>query len=148
MMKRLLPIPVFPALILASTTIFSCFPAGELTAQAAEKTSERAEEKVGAPASDGLSFVDGFEALPLMPGMYNVTGSSVIFDTPTGRIIESAIAGAATADEIKTFYTRSLPQLGWEPFLETEYRREGEVLKLEIADDGDNVVVYFFLSPK
>ena len=152
MMKRLLLIPVFPTLILASTAIFPCFPAGELAAQAAEKTSEqareKAEEEMGEPASDGFSFVDGFEALPLMPGMYNVTGSSVVFDTPTGRIIESAIAGAATADEIKTFYMRSLPQLGWEPFLETEYRREDEVLKLEIAGDGNNVVVYFFLSPK
>ena len=160
MMKRLLPIPVFPALILAAIAIFPCFPAGGLAAQVAEQTSgqaieeteEQVEEGIGEPVteepSDGFSFVDGFEALPLMPGMHNVTGSSVVFDTPTDRIIESAIAGSATADEIKTFYARSLPQLGWEPFLETEYRREDEVLKLEIAGDGDNVILYFFLSPK
>jgi hypothetical protein len=41
-----------------------------------------------------------------------------------------------------------LPQLGWERFVETEYRREDEILKLEISSDGDYVVVHFFLSPK
>jgi hypothetical protein len=97
---------------------------------------------------DVTSFVAGFEALPLMPGLQNVAGSSVVFDTPTGRIVESAVAGITTPEEIEIFYAQSLPQLGWERFSETEYRRENEILNLEIVRDADHVVVHFFLSPK
>ena len=137
--------PLLPILALAAAVAFPCLPQGAMPAQAGELAPE---ESVTEPASDVISFVDGFEALPLMPGMHNVTGSSVVFDTPTGRIVESAIAGITTAAEVRAFYARSLPQLGWERFVETEYRREDEVLKLEIASDADYVVVHFFLSPK
>ena len=122
-----------------------CLPWGARPAQAGEGV---AEESATEPASGAPSFVAGFEGLPLMPGLHNVAGSSIVFDTPTGRIVESAVTGTATPREIKAFYAQSLPQLGWEMFLETEYRREDEVLKLEIAGDGDYVVVHFFLSPK
>ncbi|MDP7669180.1 MAG: hypothetical protein QF592_01250 [Alphaproteobacteria bacterium] len=145
MMRWLSPVQAFPALILAAAVLFQGFAAGGPAAQAAEQGTVG---NTAEPASDVFSFVAGFEALPLMPGMHNVAGSSVVFDTPTGRIIESAIAGITTPDKIKTFYARSLPQLGWERFVETEYRREDEILKLEISSDGDYVVVHFFLSPK
>tara|TARA_B100002003_G_scaffold15953_1_gene13322 strand:- start:242 stop:694 length:453 start_codon:yes stop_codon:yes gene_type:complete len=145
MMRWLSPVQAFTALILAAAVLFPGFAAGGPAAQAAEQGTVG---NTAEPASDVFSFVAGFEALPLMPGMHNVAGSSVVFDTPTGRIIESAIAGITTPDEIKIFYARSLPQLGWERFVETEYRREDEILKLEISSDGDYVVVHFFLSPK
>jgi len=89
-----------------------------MPAQAGEQAPE---ESATEPASDVISFVDGFEALPLMPGMHNVIGSSVVFDTPTGRIVESAIAGITTAAEVMAFYARSLPQLGWERFRASQF---------------------------
>ena len=135
-----LPIPVRPAMVFAAAIALAAATMGAKPGQAGEGADEES------------SFVAGFEALPLMPGMHNVAGSSVVFDTPTGRIVESAVTGIATPGEIKAFYAQSLPQLGWELFLETEYRREDEVLKLEITTDrdhdGDYVVVHFFLSPK
>ncbi|MBL6934893.1 MAG: hypothetical protein ISR48_05715 [Alphaproteobacteria bacterium] len=135
-------------MVFAAAIALAAAAMGVKPGQAGEGAAEESpEESSGAP-----SFVAGFEALPLMPGLHNVAGSSIVFDTPTGRIVESAVTGAATPGEIKAFYAQSLPQLGWEMFLETEYRREDEVLKLEIATEGDNdgdyVVVHFFLSPK
>jgi len=103
-----------------------------------------------ATASEG-GFVAGFEDLPLMPGLKNVTGSDIVFDTPSGRIIEAEASGRVVREGILDFYARTLPQLGWEHFLEGEYRREGETLKLEIGGEkspGGPVSVHFFLAPR
>ncbi len=145
-----LPIRARPFLALAAAVALAATTMGAGPGRAGESVAGEpvAGDGVTEEPSDVASFVAGFEALPLMPGLHNVAGSSIVFDTPTGRILESAVAGIATPGEIKAFYARSLPQLGWEQFLETEYRREDEALTLEITGDGDDVVVHFFLSPK
>ncbi|MBT5659187.1 MAG: hypothetical protein HOI33_00050 [Rhodospirillaceae bacterium] len=106
-------------------------------------------EDIGVP--DGGGFVAGFEDLPLMPGLKNVAGSDIVFDTPAGRIIEAEASGQVAREGILDFYARTLPQLGWEHFLEGEYRREGETLKLEIGGEKSPqgpVSVHFFLAPR
>ncbi len=129
-----------PLLALAVAIVLQAIPAGARPGQAGEPVNE-------APP-DVTSFVAGFEALPLMPGLQNVAGSGVVFETPTCRIVESTAAGITTPEAIEIFYAQSLPQLGWERFSETKYRRENEILNLEIVSDADHVVVHFFLSPK
>ncbi len=102
------------------------------------------------PAQGG-GFVSGFEDLPLMPGLENVAGSDIVFDTPAGRIIEAEARGRVAREGVLDFYARTLPQLGWEHFLEGEYRREGEALKLEIGGEtssGGPLSVRFFLAPR
>lgn len=115
---------------------------------------ERDEVKAGGGAASGevSLFVAGFEALPLMPGLENVGGGSVEFDTPSGRIVETVVEGPVSADAVLAFYGRTLPQLGWEPLAETQFQREGEILKLELLTprdgEGNRLTVRFFLSPK
>jgi hypothetical protein len=96
-------------------------------------------------------FLSGFEDLPLMPGLSEVAGAGVVFDTPSGRIVEAYAEGSVTSAEVAAFYAGTLPQLGWRSMRAGEFRRENEVLRLEIsAADADAapVTVRFYLSPE
>ena len=68
-----------------------------------------------------------------MPGLVEVPDASMVFDGPTGRIIEAFAAGETTVDAISQFYASTLPQLGWQPDGPGRYRRDDEVLKLYVT---------------
>jgi len=96
-------------------------------------------------------FVAGFEDLPLMPGLTQVTDAGIMFDTPSGRIVEAYANGKVPAKDVAAFYARTLPHLGWKKLSDYRYRREGEVLDLEIGKGGSGedgrTTVRFYLAP-
>lgn len=101
-----------------------------------------------APARAEEGFSTAIRDLPLMPGLAEVPGAGVVFDKPTGRIVETYAEGRATPAEISAFYARTLPQLGWAPAGTNLYRREGEQLALQVAPRrGGGATVRFTLSP-
>ncbi len=100
-----------------------------------------------APASATDPFVEGLEDVPLMTGLATVPDRSVVFDKPTGRIVESYAAGAVRRAEVVRFYDETLPQLGWSGRGQT-YRRESEVLRLGFEGKDGALVVRFSLSPR
>jgi len=116
-----------------------------------------APEDKGGAAAAAESFVAGFEDLPLMPGLTQITGQGVVFDTPSGRIVEAYAEGPVAAAQVLSFYARTLPQLGWRRVRDSRYRREGEELSLDVtearpkgdagAPPGPRVTVHFYLSP-
>ncbi len=89
-------------------------------------------------------FAAGFEDLPVMAGLRQADDSSMSFDTPAGRIIEAYLEGEnANAADVKAFYGKTLPQLGWKavPSKKAErfsFTREGEVLTFTV--DGKRPV--------
>jgi len=93
-------------------------------------------------------FLGVYEDLPLAPGLAEVEGSGLSFDSPGGRIIEGYAKGAAKAADVLKFYAATLPQLGWTRDSDTLYRREAEVLKLNTESDGRALVVHFTISPE
>lgn len=93
-------------------------------------------------------FLDGFEDLPVMPGLTAVDGAGIVFDTPAGRIIEGYAAGAVTQDAVRRFYAETLPQLGWTRLGTGDYRREGERLKIDFKGGDRALTVRFTLSPE
>jgi len=93
-------------------------------------------------------FLGVYEDLPLAPGLTEVEGSGLSFDSPGGRIIEGYAKGAVKAAEILKFYAATLPQLGWTRESDTQYRREAEVLQLSTEADGRALVVHFTISPE
>ncbi len=95
----------------------------------------------------GPAFLSEFEDLPLMPGLTEQTDRGMVFDSPSGRIVEAVASGAVSAEEVKDFYAATLPELGWDPVGEGSYRREAETLRLEITTEGPGVSVKFALSP-
>ncbi|HYD32019.1 MAG TPA: hypothetical protein VEB64_14355 [Azospirillaceae bacterium] len=102
-----------------------------------------------APAA-GSGFVDGIDDLPLMPGLKAVDGLSVVFDNPGSRFIQTAAKGAMPAAAISSFYTRTLPQLGWRPAGEGRFQRDDEILQIDFpgAVPGGGTLVRFTLTPQ
>jgi hypothetical protein len=93
-------------------------------------------------------FVAGTEDVPLMPGLVTVTGKSLAFDKPEGRIVEAEARGPITRAKARDFYNTTLPQLGWSADGADRWRREGEVLRIVYDGKDGNLVVGFTLSPQ
>lgn len=100
-----------------------------------------------AAASAG-EFLAGFDDLPVMPGLSPVKDAGIVFDTPAGRIVEGYAAGAVTREKVRRFYGRTLPQLGWSTAEGSEFRREGEKLKIDFKGKDGALTVRFTLSPR
>jgi len=92
-------------------------------------------------------FVPGFEDLPLMQGLKPVTGSGHVFDSPSGRLIESHARGSVERFQVEAFYRKSLKALGWTPAGAGRYRRENEILRVEASKQDDGLTVVFRLAP-
>ncbi len=100
-----------------------------------------------AAAAEEGAFVSGVEDLPLMPGLSELAEGRMVFDTPSGRIVESYASGEATRSQVLEFYAATLPQLGWRRDGPAAFSREGEILKLEFPSGGQGLTVLFSLSP-
>lgn len=94
------------------------------------------------------AFVDGFEDLPLMPGLRNVPAASVSFDAAAGRIVVAFAEGGVRMSQVRAFYDETLPQLGWSPNGTGRWTREGEVLTVDTVVESDGLVVRFELAPR
>jgi hypothetical protein len=93
-------------------------------------------------------FLSEYEDLPLAPGLDEVAGSGLSFDSPAGRIVESYAKGTVREAEVLKFYAATLPQLGWTRESDSVYRRESEVLRLDAEAQGRTLMVHFTISPE
>ena len=93
-------------------------------------------------------FVSGIPDLPLMPGLEEIDGSTMVFSKPQGRIIEVAARGAVTRDAVRAFYGQTLPQLGWRKKGPGRWHRESEVLSFDVKDGKQGLVVQFSIVPQ
>ncbi len=100
-----------------------------------------------APAR-AAEFVAGTEDVPLMPGLADIAGSSMVFDKPEGRIVEAEAKGALVRVKVRDFYAATLPQLGWRAAGTDRWQREGEVLSIDYGGRDGDLTVDFTLSPQ
>ncbi len=98
--------------------------------------------------AEAVAYVTGVADLPLMPGLTEVAGAGVVFDKPSGRIVETYVQGEVGRDAVLDFYRRSLPALGWEAAGAAGFRREGEHLRLEFVSEEGPLVLRFSLHPE
>ena len=103
---------------------------------------------VPAEAETSREFVEGFEDLPLMPGLANVPEAGVGFDKPAGRIVVAYARGAVRRGTVVEFYRQTLPQLGWAKRGPAEWLREGERLAIDFLGADGDLVVRYTLSPE
>jgi hypothetical protein len=100
-------------------------------------------------AQEGKEFIAGIEDLPVMPGLAEIADAGLIFDKPSGRIVEAYAQGEVGEQAVLDFYQETLPQLGWLSQADNRYAREGEELTLQVrAGETGGVVVMFRLAPK
>ncbi len=100
----------------------------------------------GPAAAAEAGFLDEYQDLPLAPGLAQAPGG-LVFDTPGGRIVEGYAEGRVDRAAVLAFYGDTLPQLGWERTGTAGFRREGELLRLEFSEEGEQLVVHFVVTP-
>jgi len=98
-------------------------------------------------AGEATAFVTGIDDLPLMSGLTSVPGAGVIFDKPSGRIVEAYAEGEVGRAQVAAFYTATLPQLGWRARQSNVFLREGERLSLVFLGSDGDLIVRFTLEP-
>ncbi|WP_255448525.1 hypothetical protein [Telmatospirillum sp. J64-1] len=98
-------------------------------------------------SGQAAAFLEAVEDIPLMPGLAEQTEAGLSFDTATGRIVEAYAHGDVSATDVASFYTAALPELGWQQITGLSFRREGEMLRLDVTGQGP-VTVRFTLSPQ
>lgn len=96
------------------------------------------------------AFVPGTEDVPLAPGLTANADDALVFDNPTGRIVQATASGVSDADTITRFYAEALPQLGWSRGQDGRWARGDEALDIAIAMDAASrrLTVRFQLSPR
>ena len=98
-------------------------------------------------------FFDGFTDLPLMPGLTERPEAAVVFDHATGQVATAVASGPVEPAAIRQFYRRTLQPLGWVPDCAApdcappdRFRRDGEVLELELTSTDDATTARFLLT--
>ncbi|MDD9901234.1 MAG: hypothetical protein OXT65_09675 [Alphaproteobacteria bacterium] len=92
-------------------------------------------------------YFSAVEDLPLMEGMQEDPSHAVVFDAPSGRIVDVAATVGADPAHVSAFYKSSLPALGWTPSGKDVYHRNGEKLLLVTVKNGDATSVRIHISP-
>lgn len=92
-------------------------------------------------------FVSGIDDLPLMDGLRQTEGGTLIFDKPSGRIVIAEATGTPDNQAVIRFYRKTLPQLGWIRGKDGIFARAGERLVIEFDGRGKTRKVRFTVSP-
>jgi hypothetical protein len=95
----------------------------------------------------GGAFLAEMEDLPLAPGLTENSGG-LLFDSPSGRIVDAAASGDITPEQLRSFYAQTLPQLGWEAVGDLAFRRDKEVLQIVLDADKQPLTAHFHLAPR
>ncbi len=107
-----------------------------------------AEESTGIEASE--EFVQGSEDIPLLVGMNKTADETLGFDSSNGSIIFSSYSTKIDLIQIKNFYLKTLPQMGWSVIKNSEnsasFKRENESLEIEFRKEDEKNIVQFFIS--
>ena len=97
-------------------------------------------------------FFSAIDDLPLMAGLTESTGSTLVFSKPQGRIVEVVAEGLKneeiTKEKIIEFYNQTLPQLGWMHTGTFSWERESEQLFFKVSFEEKKIRVEFVLLPK
>ena len=92
-------------------------------------------------------FAEAIPDLPLMDGLIEQPGA-VVFDKPSGRIVEMEAQGQISQPAVEAFYRRTLPSLGWQPAGPGVFQRAQEQLRLAFQPAAERLTVRFLLSPR
>jgi hypothetical protein len=101
---------------------------------------------VRTPAAAEGHFLSELDDLPLPPGLTEAPGG-VLFESPSGRIVEATAQGELDAGQILDFYAQTLPQLGWEKVGPSTFRRDNELLKIAVDTKRRPLLVHFSVVP-
>ncbi|WP_455373954.1 hypothetical protein [Limibacillus halophilus] len=103
---------------------------------------------LAAPAWAQTAFLQDLDDVPLPSGLVEDEAAGLSFDKPSGRIVEAEASGALPQGEVRDFYARTLPQLGWTAEGGDRFLRAGESLSLSYSEAGGSLTVHYTLQPE
>lgn len=106
---------------------------------------------IAAPACAN-EFLKAIDDVPLVAGLTELA-DPLVFESDQGRVVRTSAEGQVGATTITTFYTETLPALGWkrtDDLNRLSFVRENEELNLQIREPASNrpVTVSFELIVK
>lgn len=94
-------------------------------------------------------FFESIQDLPLMPGLVERLDSTLVFDKPEGRIVESrAEIRELSHEDVREYYAESLPQFGWQMAGQDIFVRQGEELELAFESESGRGILRVMVSPR
>lgn len=95
-------------------------------------------------------FVQGSEDIPLLKGMKKMLDEGLGFDSSSGSIMTSSYKSEIALEGIRSFYQKTLPQMGWHlidsDIAKLVFEREKESLEIELVNKDGQDMVRFFIS--
>lgn len=97
-------------------------------------------------------FVEGSQDIPLAQGLTKIGENAFSFDSTSGNIISISYKSTKDLEEIKDFYLKTLPQIGWQEVKynkatsinSIDFKRNNEKLEIEfISEEKKNLVKFF-----
>lgn len=93
-------------------------------------------------------YVPGTEDLPVYNGFQPIDAKNIVYDSASGRIIDASyFRRDIGVEEVRGYYTETLPQLGWRKKKSSEYTRDGESLKVNVTEKKGVVLLKFVIRP-
>jgi hypothetical protein len=103
--------------------------------------------------AQATGFLSMLRDVPLAEGLVELPEAGIVFDKPQGRIVQMTATHhqGVTQKALMAFYSRSLPNLGWQARNMDKrsangvltFARQGEILRLTFSAD----LVIFDLTP-
>ena len=83
-----------------------------------------------------------------MDGLYEDRDNSLLFDKPSGRVVELyTYSDRLSGNDILAYYSETLPALGWQKLSARLYKRGREELKVKVEQGDTSTSVIFTLTP-
>lgn len=95
--------------------------------------------------SYGVSYVPGTEDIPLMEGMV-IESAPILFDKNQGEVLITRASTPLLPKDILSFYKKTLRNLGWIHVSENKFKREMQVLDIEIGKRREKTTINFELK--
>ena len=93
-------------------------------------------------------YVPGTEDLPVYEGFQPIDSKNIVYDSESGRIVDASYSAQNVAmQDVSSFYSETLPQLGWHKKKPLEYVRDGESLKVKVSEKNGVVFLKFVIRP-
>jgi hypothetical protein len=92
-----------------------------------------------APAH-ATDFLKAIDDVPLVKGLTEMP-EPIVFESDQGRVVRTSAEGNVDGAQVSSFYTASLPALGWRPIASDAglvFERENERLTIGVREPSSN----------
>ena len=87
-------------------------------------------------------FFKSINDLPLAPGLLEARQEGLVYRGEYGNIITAVAYGEVKIVNLRKFYERVLPSLGWNLIEEGKYIRDGELLVITFKKKSDRTALF------